>query len=781
MKQRNFKPQSIFLQAFFFEVTLFLSYLCQKNKQERMDYLAGLNEPQREAVLHTEGPLMIIAGAGSGKTRVLTNRIAHMMQQGVQAHNILALTFTNKAAGEMRHRIQDIAGNDAKSLWMGTFHSIFARILRFEADRLNYTSSFSIYDTEDSRNLLKTLIKERNLDEKLYKPAAVLGRISLMKNRLVSYKEYAANPTYYEDDRAAQRPEVGKLYELYQRRAYKANAMDFDDLLFNTNILLRDFPEVRAKYQDKFKYILIDEFQDTNISQYLIVKQLADLHKNICVVGDDAQSIYAFRGADIENILNYQRDYANTRVIRLEQNYRSSSNIVNAANSLISKNKNQLDKNVWTDNVPGAPVQLIKTNSDTEEARWVGDKIFEEKMNQSLRNRDFAVLYRTNAQSRGLEESLRKKNIKYRIIGGLSFYQRKEVKDLIAYLRFTVNHSDEEALKRIINLPKRGIGDTTVDKLRELAEHHNITLWETIANIKNYMQGRTSNTIETFADLIKAFAQSALTKDAHQTAVDIAQKSGLLKELYEDKSIEGLSRYENVQELLNGMKAFVDNADNEDVSLPTFLQEISLLTNADDDDDSDNDKVTLMTVHGSKGLEFPFVFVVGMEENLFPSPMMMGSSKDLEEERRLFYVAITRAKQNLVLTYATTRYFFGRLQNYELSRFIGEINPQFLQKNNEKSKNIEGSFSTLRSLVGGQTRTTNNYTKINSTNKPTDTNFTPSPATLIVEGARVEHSKFGVGTVKKVENISGDRKAQIAFDEAGEKTLLLSFAKLKVL
>jgi len=745
-----------------------------------MDYLAGLNEPQSEAVLHTEGPLMIIAGAGSGKTRVLTNRIAHMMQQGVEAWNILALTFTNKAAGEMRHRIQEIAGSDAKNLWMGTFHSIFARILRIEADRLNYTSSFSIYDTEDSRNLLKAIIKERNLDEKVYKPANVLGRISLMKNRLISYKEYSANPTYLADDRANQRPEIGILYEIYQRRIYKANAMDFDDLLFNTNILLRDFAEVREKYQDKFKYILIDEFQDTNISQYLIVKQLADMHKNICVVGDDAQSIYAFRGADIENILNYQRDYPHARVIRLEQNYRSTSNIVNAANSIIAKNKNQLDKKVWTDNSAGAPVQLIKTVSDTEEARWVSDKIFEEKMNQSLHNRDFAILYRTNAQSRGLEESLRKKNIKYRIIGGLSFYQRKEVKDLIAYLRFTVNLNDEEALKRIINLPKRGIGDTTIEKLRELAEHHGISLWQVIANINSYMQGRTSSNIEAFGNLMKEFEQWIATKDAYQIASDIAQKSGLLKELYEDKSIEGLSRYENVQELLNGIKAFVDNADNENIALASFLQEISLLTNADEDDDEDKDKVTLMTVHGSKGLEFPFVFVVGMEENLFPSPMMLGSSKDLEEERRLFYVAITRAKRNLVLTYATTRYFFGRLQNYEISRFVGEINPQYVQKNNEKFDSST-SFSTLRSLVGSQNRTTNSYTKIASNNKPADTNFIPSPATLVVEGVRVEHSKFGVGTVKKVETMSGDRKALIAFDEAGEKTLLLSFAKLKVL
>lgn len=743
-----------------------------------MDYLEGLNAPQREAILHTEGAIMIIAGAGSGKTRVLTNRIAYLMQQGVEAHNILALTFTNKAAGEMRHRIQQIAGNDAKNLWMGTFHSIFARILRIEADRLNYTSNFSIYDTDDSKSLLKSIIKERNLDDKVYKTASVLGRISLMKNRLISYKEYMSNPAYYEDDRASQRPEVGKLYELYQRRAYKANAMDFDDLLFNTNILLRDFADVREKYQNKFKYILIDEFQDTNLSQYLIVRQLADMHKNICVVGDDAQSIYAFRGADIENILNFQRDYTNVKVIRLEQNYRSTGNIVNAANSLIAKNKNQLDKNVWTSNDEGKPVQLIKTVSDTEEARWVSDKIFEEKMNQALRNKDFAILYRTNAQSRSFEESLRKKNIKYRIIGGLSFYQRKEIKDLIAYLRFTINHNDEEALKRIINLPKRGIGDSTVDKLRELAEHHGISLWQVVADVKSYMQGRSSGSIDAFADLIREFESWLAYKDAYQVAHEVSHKSGLLKELYEDKSIEGLSRYENVQELLNGIKAFVDNADNADKSLGAFLQEVSLLTNADEDEDGDDDKVTLMTIHGSKGLEFQFVFVVGMEENLFPSPMMLGSMKDLEEERRLFYVAITRAKKNLVLTYTTTRYVFGRLQNYELSRFVGEINPKYIQKNNEKIDNSE-SFSTLRSLVSNQTRTSG-YTKIN-TNKPADTNFMPSPANLVVEGVRVEHNKFGVGIVKKVESISGDRKALIQFEEAGEKTLLLSFAKLKVL
>lgn len=665
---------------------------------------------------------------------------------------------------------------------MGTFHSIFSRILRIEAEKLNYTSSFSIYDTEDSRSLLKSIIKERNLDDKLYKPAGVLARISLMKNKLVSYKEYLSNPAYYEEDRASQRPELGKLYEIYQRRAYRANAMDFDDLLFNTNILLRDFAEVREKYQQKFRYILIDEFQDTNISQYLIVKQLAELHKNICVVGDDAQSIYAFRGADIENILNYQRDYPNVKVIRLEQNYRSTANIVNAANSLIAKNKNQLDKNVWTSNDEGMPVQLIKTMSDTEEARWVSDKIFEEKMNQGLRNKEFAILYRTNAQSRSFEESLRKKNIKYRIIGGLSFYQRKEIKDLISYLRFTVNHNDEEALKRIINLPKRGIGESTVDKLRELAEYHTISLWQVVSDVKSYLQGRSTGSIDGFADLIREFTSWLTTKDAYQTANDIANKSGLLKELYEDKSIEGLSRYENVQELLNGIKAFVDNDENVDKSLSAFLQEVSLLTNADEEEDGDDDKVTLMTIHGSKGLEFPFVFVVGMEENLFPSPMMLASMKDLEEERRLFYVAITRAQRHLVLTYTTTRYVFGRLQNYEISRFISEINPKYLQKNNEKltSNGNQGeSFSTLRSLVSGQNRNSH-YTKIVS-NKPTDTNFTPSPASLVVEGARVEHSKFGVGVVKKVESLSGDRKALILFEEAGEKTLLLSFAKLKVL
>jgi DNA helicase-2/ATP-dependent DNA helicase PcrA len=744
-----------------------------------MDYIAGLNEPQREAVLHSDGAIMIIAGAGAGKTRVLTHRIAHLMQNGVEGHQILALTFTNKAAGEMRHRIQQIAGDGAKSIWMGTFHSIFARILRIEADRLNYTSSFSIYDTEDSRNLLKSIIKERNLDEKNYKPASVLGRISLMKNRLISYKEYGSNPTYYEDDRASQRPEMGNLYELYQRRAYKANAMDFDDLLFNTNILLRDFPEVREKYQRKFRYILIDEFQDTNLSQYLIVKQLADMHGNICVVGDDAQSIYAFRGADIENILNFQRDYPNAKVIRLEQNYRSTANIVHAANSLIAKNKNQLDKNVWTSNEDGLPVQLIKTVSDTEEARWVSDKIFEDKMNQGLRNKDFAILYRTNAQSRSFEEALRKKNIKYRIIGGLSFYQRKEIKDLISYLRFTINHNDEEALKRIINLPKRGIGDTTVDKLRQLAEHHALSLWQVVSDVRSYVQGRSSTSIEGFADLIREFEGWLTTKDAYHTANDIANKSGLLKELYEDKSIEGLSRYENVQELLNGIKAYVDNPENEDKSLAAFLQEVSLLTNADEEEDGDDDKITLMTIHGSKGLEFPAVFVVGMEENLFPSAMMLGSLKDLEEERRLFYVAITRAQKNLYLTYTTTRYVFGRLQNYELSRFIDEINPKYLQKNNEKVQK-ETSFSTLKSLVGGTNRITNNYTKIAST-KTTDTNFTPSPASLVVEGARVEHGKFGTGIVKKVENLHGDKKAIIAFDEVGEKTLLLSFAKLKVL
>jgi DNA helicase-2/ATP-dependent DNA helicase PcrA len=640
-----------------------------------MNYLEGLNQPQQEAVQHINGPLMIIAGAGSGKTRVLTYRTAYLIEKGIDPFQILLLTFTNKAAGEMRHRVESIIGNDAKNLWMGTFHSVFAKILRFDGRHLGYTSDFSIYDTDDSKSLIRSIVKERGLDDKVYKANVVFNRISGAKNRLIGPDEYVTNPIISADDTAAKLPEMGKLYKIYALRCFQANAMDFDDLLYNTNILFRDHPAVLDKYQRKFKYVMVDEFQDTNVSQYLIVKKLSDISQNLCVVGDDAQSIYAFRGASIDNILNLGKDYPTMTTIKLEQNYRSTQNIVEAANSIIAKNKNQLQKTVFTENEEGSLIELIKSSSDNEEGRLIATHIFESKMNMGLRNTDFAILYRTNAQSRTFEEALRKLNIKYRIIGGLSFYQRREIKDLLAYFRYTINQQDEEAFKRIINLPKRGIGDTTIAKIAITANEQQISVWDVVSNIKQYQTGRLSETIDGFADLIKSFKIMAESgkKDAYEVASHIAKSSGLLRELHEDKTVEGLSRYENVQGLLNSIKEFVDNPDEcvEDKNLNTFLQTVSLMTTADQDDpDGDNDRVTMMTIHGAKGLEFNHVYVVGMEEDLFPSQMMLQSRADLEEERRLFYVAVTRAEKKLIMSYAETRYQWGRLKPCEPSRFL---------------------------------------------------------------------------------------------------------------
>ncbi|MEP1086919.1 MAG: UvrD-helicase domain-containing protein, partial [Algoriphagus sp.] len=619
-----------------------------------MDYLDSLNPAQRLAVEHTDGPVMIIAGAGSGKTRVLTYRIAHLIyEKGVDAFNILSLTFTNKAAAEMRHRIESLAGLEARNTWMGTFHSVFAKILRVEAPKIGYPSNFTIYDSDDSKSLIRTIVKEMRLDDKVYKANAVLSRISGAKNRLISWKVYQDDPFVKADDEAAMKPKMGEIYQRYQDRLFKAGAMDFDDLLFNTNILFRDHLDVLNKYQQRFRYVMVDEFQDTNLSQYLITKKLAAVHQNICVVGDDAQSIYAFRGADIQNILNFEKDYPDLFVVKLEQNYRSTKMIVDAANSIIDKNKAQLKKNVWTSNGDGDQIELIKASSDSEEGRIVASTIFEERNTKKLNNSDFAILYRTNSQSRAMEEALRKLNLTYKIVGGLSFYQRKEIKDLMAYMRFTVNPVDEEAFKRIVNYPKRGIGDTSVDKILVAAFDHDMQLWEVVQNAHSFIGGRAASQLDDFATMIKAFQIEVERKDAFEAASSIAKQSGLLRELYEDKTIEGLNRYENVQELLNGIKEYVDNEENEDKSLGAFLQEIALLTDNDRDKDT-TDAITLMTIHSSKGLEFKQVFVVGMEEDLFPSQMMMQSREDLEEERRLFYVATTRAMDKLYFTYALT-------------------------------------------------------------------------------------------------------------------------------
>lgn len=753
-----------------------------------MDYLSTLNEPQYEGVVNTDGPSMIIAGAGSGKTRVLTYRIAYLIQEKkVDPFNILALTFTNKAAKEMRERIEQVVGSNARNLWMGTFHSVFSRILRAEADKLGYPSNFTIYDADDSKSLIKTIVKEFGLDDKVYKPNVVLNRISGAKNRLVSWQEYINNPIYAGDDAAAQKPEMGRIYKTYCLRCFKANAMDFDDLLFNTNVLFRDHIDVLNKYQHRFKYVMVDEFQDTNVSQYLITKKLASVSQNIAVVGDDAQSIYAFRGANIENILNFEKDFPDLKVIKLEQNYRSSQNIVKAANSVIALNQGQLEKTVWTANGEGNKIELIKAISDNEEGRFISSAIFEKKANDGFKNSDFAVLYRTNSQSRAIEEALRKSGIHYKIFGGLSFYQRKEIKDLMAYLRYAMNPEDEQSFRRIINLPKRGIGTTSVEKIAVAAFEHDIPLWEVLTNIHSFMPSRVANAVNDFVTLIKSFKISAETKDAYEAASHIAKNSGLLKELYADKTVEGLNRYENVQELLNAIKEFVDSPEVEDKSLGAFLQDVALLTDTDNDKDDNQDYVSLMTIHSSKGLEFNNVFVVGLEEDLFPSQMMLSSRADLEEERRLFYVAITRAKKNLYFSYALSRYRFGRLMNCEPSRFIEEVDPSFIFVNTRygsrepklgRSENPPGfSSNYAKNLIANRKQQTQK--KPLQYHKPS-ANFRPSDISQLQEGQKVEHPKFGFGKVRKIDVNGANKKAQVVFEDFGEKTLLLAFAKLRI-
>ena len=756
------------------------------------EFLKELNEPQREGVVNTEGPTMIIAGAGSGKTRVLTYRIAYLIKyKHVDPFSILALTFTNKAAREMRNRIEKVVDNEARNIWMGTFHSVFARLLRSEAHHIGYPSNFTIYDADDSKSLLKSIIKEQGLDDKVYKANAVFSRISSAKNNLISWKDYINNPLYQADDESQMRPQIGKLYQLYVQRCFKADAMDFDDLLFNTNLLFKEHPDVLHKYQHRFHYVLVDEFQDTNISQYLITKRLASVRQNIAVVGDDAQSIYAFRGANIQNILNFEKDYPDLRIIKLEQNYRSTQNIVNAANSVIMKNKAQLHKNVWTSNEQGRLIELIKAVSDNEEGKLVASSIFEQKMNHQYHNSDFAILYRTNSQSRAMEEALRRMNIKYKVVGGLSFYQRKEIKDLLGYLRFTVNQNDEQALRRIINLPKRGIGDSSIDKIIVAADEQGATLWEIIENIHHFIGGRVGESINNFVNMIKAFRITMEKADAYDTAQQVAKNSGLLKDLYEDKTVEGLNRYENVQELLNAIKEFVDNPETSDKSLGAFLQEVSLLTDADDKNKELDDAVTLMTIHMAKGLEFKNVFVVGMEEDLFPSQMMLSSRADLEEERRLFYVAITRAENHLFLSYALNRYRYGRLKNCEPSRFLSDIDTTYLQVSKSMGSalgshelpGMQAKHFGQRSLISGfpeqKPQVQRHFVK-QTTHQPS-IDFKPSDTSKLTVDNRVEHPKFGFGKVIRMDVDGANRKAIIDFEQFGEKTLLLSFAKLKII
>ena len=748
-----------------------------------MDYPEKLNPPQREGVVNTEGPCMIIAGAGSGKTRVLTYRIAHlMMSQGVDPFNIMALTFTNKAAREMRERIEGVVGQDARNLWMGTFHSVFARILRAEAHHLGYPNSFTIYDTDDSKSLIKQVVKEMGLDETQYKANIVYNRISSAKNRLVSWQEYLTNALVMADDAANLRPEIGNIYKNYTLRCFKSGAMDFDDLLFNTDKLFKEHLDVLNKYQHRIHYVLVDEFQDTNLCQYFIIRKLAAVNENICVVGDDAQSIYAFRGADISNILNFEKDYPDLRIIKLEQNYRSTKNIVQAANSVIAKNKAQLPKDVWTANDDGPLIELIKAVSDNEEGKLIATSIFEEKMQHQLKFSDFVILYRTNSQSRAIEEALRRMNIKYKVVGGLSFYQRKEIKDLLAYLRFSINQQDEASFRRIINLPKRGIGDSTVDKIVVAANDHAISIWEVLQNATSFLGGRAAGQIDDFVAMIKRFELEIQRKDAYDAASEIAKGSGLLRELYADKTVEGLSRYENIQELLNAIKEFTDDSERVDKGLGSFLQEVSLITGQDEDKDKDPEKVTLMTIHMAKGLEFGHVYIAGMEEDLFPSQMMLSSRAELEEERRLFYVAITRAKNRLFMSYALTRYRFGRLKNCEPSRFLDDVDANYIKVSTKYAgiDSVPSNSQFAKSFVSGMKKTISSQPipKVTSYRAPSD--FSPSDTSGLREGMKVEHPKFGFGQVVKLDESGADRKAKIKFDDFGEKTLLLSFAKLKI-
>jgi DNA helicase-2/ATP-dependent DNA helicase PcrA len=758
-----------------------------------LDYLAGLNPEQKAAVQQINGPVMIIAGAGSGKTRVITFRVAHLIRNGVDSFNILVLTFTNKAAKEMRERINHLVGPEAKNIWMGTFHSVFAKILRVEADKIGYPSNFTIYDTDDSKSVLRAILKEMNLDDKLYSVNFVLNRISAAKNNLVSWMEYQKNDQIQADDDSQKRPLLGKIYETYVQRCYRAGAMDFDDLLFKTNQLLKEHTDVLNKYQHKFKYLMVDEYQDTNFSQYLIVKRLAAVNENICVVGDDAQSIYAFRGANIQNILNFEKDYPDLKIFKLEQNYRSTQNIVNVANSIIANNKEQLKKNVFSEKEAGDKIKVMRAFSDNEEGKLVADAIMQERSTNGLKWASFAILYRTNAQSRSMEEALRKNGIPYKIYGGLSFYQRKEIKDLIAYFRLTFNPNDEEALKRVINYPKRGIGDTTVDRIIVAADKNNLTPFEVILQASRYVE-KAPASLSAFATLIQSFQVITKSLSAYDAALHIAQHSGLLKDLYEDKSVEGLNRYENIQELLNGIKEFSEREDIEEKGLDIFMQDVALLTNDDKDKDKDADTVSLMTIHSSKGLEFPQVHVVGLEENLFPSQMSLNSRSDLEEERRLFYVAVTRAERKLTISYATSRFKFGTLISCEPSRFLDEIDAKYLELDfTAKPAPGTSSFTEERSAWSRSNSNNDTYSKPKPASAPPvkttsilakahvpSPGFKPSDTSALQVGMQVEHERFGFGKVISLEGNKPDIKATIFFKEIGQKQLLLKFAKLSI-
>ena len=755
------------------------------------DYLQKLNPEQRNAVTHSTGPLMVIAGAGSGKTRVLTYRIVHLLKSGVYPHNILSLTFTNKASKEMRNRIELMVGeSDARSLWMGTFHSVFSKILRFEAEKLNYPSNFTIYDTDDSKSLVRSIIKELNLDKDIYKVGMIRNRISSLKNNFITPSGYNSKSELNQQDKIAKRTEFGRIYQMYVQRCEKASAMDFDDLLLKTYQLLENHPEVLLKYQEKFKYLLIDEYQDTNHVQYLIIKKLAALNENICIVGDDAQSIYAFRGANIQNILNFKVDYPNYKTYKLEQNYRSTSTIVEAANSIIKQNEKQIEKNVWTSNTKGDKIIVVKTGSDNDEGRLVANTISDVQMRNQAHHKDFAILYRTNAQSRSLEESLRKRNIPYKIYGGLSFYQRKEIKDLLAYYRLAINPNDEEAFKRIINYPTRGIGSTTIQRLNVFANKHNKTIWEIINHLEeaeiNINKG-TQKKLKEFALMINNFIINSKQKDAHAIAEEIAKQTGLFNNLYTDKSPEGVSRFENIQELLNGIKDFSETAVQGVNKLPDFMADVALLTDQDKETDDDFNKVTLMTVHAAKGLEFPYVFVVGLEENLFPSMMSGESQENLEEERRLFYVAITRAKERLFLSFASTRFKWGQLTDCQPSRFISELDDKFLEKHELTPKKKEYASHKIYAKTKYKKKTYSPATKkfvtpknLTNINRARNISINESDLSKIKTGMQVKHGRFGEGKVIAISGDGSNKKATVFFTGIGQKELLLKFAKLEI-
>ena len=774
--------------------------------------LNRLNAPQRAAVLQKEGPIIVIAGAGSGKTRVLTYRIANLMREGVDAFHILALTFTNKAANEMKKRIADIVGNsEAKNLWMGTFHSVFAKILRFEADKLGYPQNFTIYDTQDSQRLINGIIKEKELDKDVYKYKQIQQRISSLKNNLITVRAYFNNTELVENDAIRKQPRFGEIYQEYVERCFKAGAMDFDDLLLKTNELLNVYPEVLAKYQNRFQYILVDEYQDTNHSQYLIVKALADRFHNICVVGDDAQSIYAFRGANINNILNFKSDYPEAKEYKLEQNYRSTKNIVEAANSVIEHNKVRLDKVVFTENEMGELIKVHRSPTDADEGRFVASSIFENKMQHQLANGKFAVLYRTNSQSRAIEDALRKRDIPYRIYGGLSFYQRKEIKDMLAYLRLIINPNDEEALVRIINFPARGIGETTMEKLTLAANHYKKSICEIMYNVNKlpelHINSTTKQKLTDFVVMILNLQALNQRANVFEVAEQVAKKTGLLQEFKKDGTPEGIAKMENIEEMLNGMKDFVigqeDVADSTG-SLAEYLEDVSLATDSDKEI-GDDDRVALMTIHLAKGLEFPYVYIVGMEEDLFPLAKSIQSRDELEEERRLFYVALTRAEKQAYLTYAERRYRFGNLSDTEPSRFIEEIDERYLHYLTHTLSNpnyrykplidrdifgeVDKSKLRLQKPISGTPPSKNAPTGDEQQRlrklKPVNSIQNASPNRSIYNelevGTTVYHERFGKGIIKALEGVGNDKKAQVNFESGGLKNILLRFAKLTII